>query len=113
MNWSRGFLRLWLISSVLWISWVAWFAYEGAMVPRLIAAKQESCLRARKADSSLGNPFDCFHGGMSFADLIPWSTDIINYGALAFSPVVALLFIGLAIKWIAAGFRASKGRSNK
>lgn len=102
-------MRLWLITSMLWITWVGWIAYEGAVVPRLVAANQNACLEARKANPSLGNPFDCFDGGgMSFADVVPWSTDIISYGALAFTPVLVLLLIGLVIRWIVAGFRPSK-----
>lgn len=106
MNWTRGLVRLWLVASILWAALVGWIAYESAVVPRLAAANQESCFQSRKADSTLGNPFDCFDsGGMSFADLVPRSTDIVTYSAWVLIPPLALLFLGFMIKWVLAGFR--------
>jgi hypothetical protein len=106
MNWTRGLIRLWLVVSILWISVVGWLAYLGGVVPRIAAAKQQACFEARKADPRLGNVFDCFDGGGSpFADLVPWSNDIFTYGGWAFIPPLVLLFIGILIKWVMAGFR--------
>jgi hypothetical protein len=98
-------LRLWLLMSVLWVGAVGWIAYYSAVVPRQAAAAQGACFEARKLDSNLGNPFDCFDGASPFSDLIPWSSDIIKYSTLAFVPVVAMLVLGLSIGWVLAGFR--------
>ena len=106
MSWRRGLLRLWLLVSVLWIGVVGWIAYYGAVVPRQAAAAQVACFEARKVDSTLGNPFDCFDGASSkFADLVPWSSDIMKYGTWAIAPVFATLLLGLSIAWVLAGFR--------
>ena len=105
MNWRRGLIRLWLLVSVLWVGFVASIAYYGAVVPRQAAAAQAGCFEARKLDGNLGNPFGCFDDASPFADLIPWSSDLFKYGALAFAPVVTMLVLGLSIGWILAGFR--------
>jgi hypothetical protein len=102
MSWRRGLLRLWLLGSALWVGVVAWIAYYSVVVPRQAAA---TCFETRKADSTLGNPFDCFDSASPFADLIPWSSDIMKYGTWAFAPVVATLVLGLSIAWVLAGFR--------
>ena len=105
MSWRRGLLRLWLLVSALWVGVVAWIAYYSAVVPRLAAAAQDTCFAAREADRNLGNPFGCFTGASPFADLVPWSSDIMQYGTWAFAPVVAPLVLGLSIAWVLAGFR--------
>jgi hypothetical protein len=105
MSWRRGLLRLWLLISAIWIGLVAWIAYYNAVVPRQAAAAYNACFEARKADSTLGNPFGCFDGASPFADLVPWSSDIIKYGTWAFAPVIATLVLGFSIAWVLAGFR--------
>lgn len=71
MNWRRGFLRTWIAVSVAWFLVVALAFYEHTAASRRSAAAATECAKARVANPSLGNPFDCFPGGDMFADLIP------------------------------------------
>ena len=101
MNWARGFFRLWLAISLIWIITV--FAYEHVVVPAKIAA-QRACADARKGDASLGNPNDCFDKGhVRFDDLI--SVDAIPYLGWALVPPFVILALGLILGWIFSGFR--------
>ena len=101
MNWARGFFRLWLAISLIWIITV--FAYEHVVVPAKIAA-QRACADARKGDASLGNPYDCFDKGhVRFDDLI--SVDVVPYLGWALLPPFVILALGLILGWIISGFR--------
>ena len=102
MNWRRGLLRLWLVASLLWISFVGWAGYQ-----RLV---QLSCFDKRKANPSLGNPLRClpeagypndYLPGHTAADLIVW----------ALAPVVVFI-LGLIVAWIVAGFKSASSRQN-
>lgn len=87
MNWRRGFLRLWAVASVLWISLVSWIGYESVIAPRMSAAH-------------LG-----VSGAHMFDDLIPLSAHS-EYIWVAFLPVAIALFLGLMASWIIGGFRS-------
>jgi hypothetical protein len=110
VNWRRGAFRVWLVASVLWVAVASWMTYERSIAPRGLAAAQQKCFDARKADRVLGNPFDCFTGGVRFDHLIPLSTVARDYITLAFVPVLVALLSWLIGAWIVAGFRSRAGR---
>jgi len=58
MNWRRGFFRIWIVLSLIWIVAVAGVAYQNEWLPRERIAEQNACAEKRTANPSLGNPFD-------------------------------------------------------
>jgi hypothetical protein len=98
VSWRRGFFRLWLVSSLLWVSLLAWIGYQ-----RFV---QLSCFDARKATPSLGNPYECLPstGYPDFDYLLPNTATVIDFVAMALAPTVCVLIAGLIAAWIAAGF---------
>jgi hypothetical protein len=115
MNWRRGLLRLWLVTSLGWIVLVGHLAHTGWWLPRQTAFDQTACADARHANPSLGNPFDCFDppspsapsGTLQFVriDSPPPMSALVKYAALALLPILAALALGAIIAWIIAGFR--------
>jgi hypothetical protein len=101
MNWKRGLIRVWIVGSIAWALFVAWLAYSA----RSGAFTQEACFKAHEANPALGNPFDCFDSGHYFDDLIPLSSFIERYIAIALAPSLAALLLGFVIAWVAAGFK--------
>jgi hypothetical protein len=71
VNVKRGLLRLWIVISICWVAAVVIKFYEREIIPRQVAAQQAACAEARRANPKLGNPFDCFDGSNTFADLVP------------------------------------------
>lgn len=121
MNWRRGFIRLWLALSVLWLMGVSWVGYFEVIAPRNKAASEHACFETRKSNRAMGNPFDCFDGNttpapptgfvaerptrdIAFDDLVPLSA-YLTYLMIAFLPVIIVLLLGWAIAWIIGGFR--------
>jgi hypothetical protein len=104
MNWRAGMFRVWIVASILWIGAASWAAYEKIAVPRQIAAQQQACADERKANTKLGNPFDCFDGAVMFDDLIPLGPQILRYAAIAIGPPLCILVFWFIGAWVAAGF---------
>jgi hypothetical protein len=80
MNWRRGMFRLWLVASVLWIGLMSVAGYARIIVP--------------------------WRNG---ADFISISSDIAQFFAVAFGPVLAVLMIGTMVGWVLSGFRRRPG----
>ncbi len=99
----RGFFRLWIAASLLWAGFAGWSVYQATAGAR--AADQSACVELRKAQPQLGNPFDCFDAGMEFGDLLPPGTRIREFAVLTLPPVIGAFVLGVAVMWIAAGFR--------
>jgi|SRR5580700_4849520 hypothetical protein len=99
MNWRRGLLRLWLVASLLWIGFLGWIGYERHVLL--------SCFNHRKANPSLGNPFDCFPatGFPEYDYLVPAGAKFYDYFIAAFVPIMGTLIIGMIVAWVASGFR--------
>jgi len=96
MNWRRGFLRLWIVFTAVWIVLIAGLAYQNVVVPRQIAASQTACVAAHQCDINF--------------DLIPWQTEAERYLAWAILPPLGLVALWFVASWIVAGFvRASRG----
>jgi|KBSMisStaDraftv2_1062788.scaffolds.fasta_scaffold4877605_1 hypothetical protein len=76
MNWRRGFFRIWVVLSALWIVFMNLAAYYKFIVPR-----------------------------MNGADVGPISADIPQYLGIVFGPVLFVLVIGAVVTWMLSGFK--------
>jgi hypothetical protein len=93
VNWRRGFFRVWLASSVLWIALVALMAYT-SYDPWKLAADRLACFEER-ATRGLSTAMDCFPDGKVLSDLrIPIGPYVAGYVAWATLPPVALSWCG-------------------
>lgn len=120
MRWARGFVRLWVAISVLWIGAVVWAGYEAVLVPRNKAMQVQACFEERRLNAAKGNPFDCLDGNtvpappagfvaqrpFYFDDQISLSAHA-GYIWAGIGPPVALLAFGVIVAWIVGGFRRS------
>jgi hypothetical protein len=100
MNWRAGMLRVWIVASLIWVSFIFASAYQKTSIQRQINAQHQECLDRTKANPNL-NPLDCFFTDKTFDSLTP---TYLRYAALAAGPVCAafgLWFVGI---WIVAGF---------
>jgi hypothetical protein len=104
MNWKLGFFRLWIVASVAWAAVVGGLFYIAVVAPRSLAAIQDACVEARRAEPALGSPFDCFAKGMNFDYVIPLGPIVAKYLALAIGPMIAAFLLWFVAAWIAAGF---------
>jgi len=104
MNWKLGFFRIWIVASVCWAVFVGWLFYAAVIAPRSLAAAQDACIEARRAEPALGNPFDCFAKGLNFDYVIPIGPFVAKYLALAVGPMVGAFLLWFVGAWIVAGF---------
>jgi hypothetical protein len=108
MNWKQGFLRIWIVASVCWVSFVGWLFYNATVVSQRLAAVQAACVEDRRADPSLGNVFDCFEMGMRIDDLTTFGSILAKHLALAVGPMVGAVVIWFVVSWILAGFHSQR-----
>ncbi len=113
MNWKLGFIRLWIVASAGWAAVVGWLFYVAVIAPRSLAAIQDACVEARRAEPALGSPFDCFAKGMNFDYVIPLGPIIAKYLALAVGPMVAAVLLWFVGAWIVAGFHRRPNAKRK
>ena len=104
MNWKLGFFRLWIVASAGWAAVVGWLFYVAVVAPRSLAAIQDACVEARRAEPALGSPFDCFAKGMNFDYVLPLGPIVAKYLALAVVPMLAAFLLWFVGAWIMAGF---------
>jgi hypothetical protein len=104
MNWKLGFFTLWIVASAFWAVAVGWLFYIAVVAPRSLAAIQDACVEARRAEPALGSPFDCFAKGMNFDYVIPLGPIVAKYIALAVGPMLAAFLFWFVGAWIVAGF---------
>jgi hypothetical protein len=104
MNWKLGFFRLWIVVSACWAAVVAWLFYAAVVAPRSLAAVQDACVEARRAEPALGSPFDCFAKGMNFDYVLPLGPIVAKYLALAAGPMLAAFLFWFVGAWIVDGF---------
>jgi hypothetical protein len=96
MNWKRGFLRLWIAASLLWVAAiVALSIYHQWWIPH----NQDICFDARRKAPTLGNLFDCLDPGVA-----PKITGTVEYAALVIAPIGVAFALGSAGFWIVNGF---------
>jgi len=99
MNWKRGLFRLWLLAATLWVVLPVWLFYETLERRNLAAKGLDACFAARKANPSVGNPFNCFD------DLVPIGPQIAQYVAMALGPPITVFLLGYSLLWVLKGFR--------
>jgi hypothetical protein len=106
MNWRRGFARIWLIVSAVWmVGTVAfainqWVEYsDGARESWAIcreATPPSWC--SNRMEFAPPNPFAGYGGGIK-------TPSIVTEAAIALLPPIFLLGCGLAARWVFVGFR--------
>jgi hypothetical protein len=104
MNWKLGFFRLWIVVSACWAVVVGWLFYSAVVAPRSLAAIQDACVEARRAEPALGSPFDCFAKGLNFDYVLPLGPIVAKYIALAVGPMLAAFLFWFVAAWVVAGF---------
>jgi hypothetical protein len=89
MNLKRGFVRLWIVASLLWIAAFIWYL-------------RASC--SYSADDVL----DCWTGDEDWMMPISYFSirDYARLGMIGASVPLGLLFFGYVIAWVAKGFRS-------
>jgi hypothetical protein len=112
MNWRRGLFRLWLVGSIVWTGLASWHVYDRTLTARERASRQAACVDERRRKPELGNPFDCFDGGMEFGDLVTAISVARELAVMTVPPIVGSFLMGLAFFWIVTGFRAQKQQSD-
>jgi hypothetical protein len=98
--WSRGFFRLWIVASILWVTLIAAVAMRDDSIPSV----RKSCdlLLSFKNDTT-GQPLGTAHVAQCEA---VWRAERLRLAAIALGPPGTLLILGLAISWIVRGFRS-------
>ena len=122
MNLRKGFLRLWIVASAVWVGTVGYFAFENVIVPAKgyarLAMMQNACAVERRAKPELGNPFDCFTEpvtklpGLNDGDPDDWipadatgrPPGVWGYIVVAASFPLGMVVAWLAGRWIIFGF---------
>jgi hypothetical protein len=97
VNWKRGFLRLWVIVSLLWLVVVTGFAF-------LAASKQEERIR-QSAPAEIAECEFCEFPAVEYETvwrMPPWWVLVVAAGV----PLL-LLAVGVAGYWVARGFKRS------
>jgi hypothetical protein len=92
ISWGRGFFRLWLVGSTVWIGFVAWLAYQTKDHPTLT----NRCVCLPDATYAVSDY------------LFPQTVSTFTFLLLALTPVISAWIAGLVLAWIAAGFWRSR-----
>jgi hypothetical protein len=108
MNWRRGLIRLWIVSSLCWIGFVGWTAYAQESERAAQEFADNVCMEWKRREGA--NPFDCFDTPSGPFHTLPvrpvfgkaW---VKHYASIAFLPPLGVLIAGVLVLWIAAGFR--------
>ena len=95
MNWRRGFMRLWMLVTALWVVFVA--VGSGCVVWRFGRFEHAGLLTE---DELFGWQSWPIWDVCNVTPMTPW-----QYTALALAPPLIMLAIGLGVTWIAKGFR--------
>ena len=96
MNWERGLFRVWMVGSIVWA--VAWVGYIwGTCELKHVPGTREGTYITM-----------CYTGFSGWMTQYP-SFTVLDYASIAVSGAsvpVAVLLLGLVIRWIARGFGA-------
>lgn len=97
MGLVRGFFRLWLLATVVWIGVMTWLFYDQIFY----------CVDGdiRSFFDNIGLPMNCENATKSFR------RSPIHAIVLIVVPPAALLLFGCAVGWVVRGFRAPMRRS--
>ncbi len=97
-NWRRGFLRLWVVFSVLWIGGMVWMLLADDRIPSL----SNSC--SELLNFKVDEPGEYLTEPDVEACEASWRKKWLALINILLVPFV-LLAIGLTIGWIVRGFR--------
>jgi len=95
INWNRGFLRLWIVVSLLWI--IAWSVYIWAVTNDYFILKEISEVKpgipsiAESTVALMNSRLQQIQQGVFYATI----------------PPAILLMLGLVVKWISKGFASN------
>jgi hypothetical protein len=98
MNWRRGFVRTWMIAAAAWVVGIAckaaweWWSLRAACEADFLAHNH-------------GNP-NSIPDSIPVWCVVPETTPLTIYAALAIGVPLTILVVGLAVSWAVAGFRA-------
>jgi hypothetical protein len=105
MHWGRGLVRLWLVSSVLWIIVATVvFTVPNSLV-NIIFAWPEAVRYAKTTNPNASFPFE---GLPDVADINAHDAAIENlwhFALFGFGGPIAVLVFGIAIWWVVQGFK--------
>ena len=114
MRLTRGFLRIWVVVSVLWIGWIA--ATEG---PRdwedfrcTYAPPPQRSLSAQEFEHGVGSEDGCPDYGPNLGAAI-FRAVALDTAQHTLIPPLGLLAAGLTIIWIRRGFQGAPEASKK
>jgi hypothetical protein len=119
MNWRRGFFRIWVVFSILWIGGVAYLDHDQVCARYSPAERRQNANDPRRNSDGTFNvkPGELFpHGDMRPPNCFlvsdearpDWDTRFPAILGLLKLPLV-LLVGGLILGWVARGFRSLRG----
>jgi hypothetical protein len=104
LHWRRGFFRLWLAVSILWIAGSTWAGYRNIVAPFEAAERQQKCVNERKAaGAKTFEEFNC--GPITFDELDPIGPKILEYSIIGLSFPLLTFAFGAGLGWVLSGFR--------
>jgi hypothetical protein len=115
MHWARGFFRLWLVLSLLWIGGTAWrerdrLCWAASNERRVEAMGTNSPLVLARIDETLieetyHSLVDCLpaHGGVT-----TWWRSREPVLLMMFGPPLAAFVAGCVLLWVGRGFRLTR-----
>ena len=106
MNWTRGFLRLWVVLAVCWVI-VTGVSYRSELVATMLPISKQQKLETTKGGIKYGDddgiPF--IPAGAPCPQCIPdWPTRLEAISIIT-GPPAALLLLAFAFFWIIRGFK--------
>jgi hypothetical protein len=101
LTWRRGFFRLWVALSILWIVAATAAAYRDTSIPSLTKGC-ETLLDF--TDEATGQKLSA--ADVNLCDGV-WRDKRLMLAASIFGPPLGLFLFGAVISWIAAGFMKS------
>jgi hypothetical protein len=99
MDLRRGFFRLWIVASLIWIGAVLTVEYRDTTIPSLTKSCSELLSFTLDRTGEKLGPAD-----VARCDQV-WGEERIRIGGIALGPPLAFLVAGLLLAWIAGGFR--------
>jgi hypothetical protein len=95
----RGFFRLWIVASLLWVGGVLAVEYRDTAIPSLTKSCSELLtFTLDKTGEKLG-PAD-----VARCDQV-WQEERVRIAGEALGPPIAFLLAGVLLAWIVSGFR--------
>ena len=101
MQWQRGFTRIWIVFSVVWICVSLFFALTDRSIPSLtkgchVIADFEPPFSAERLPAEIASCESV------------WERERLELAKWTFIPPIALFIIGALLAWILRGFRRAQ-----